>query len=141
MTTRPRDPRATPHTDAYGCPYKREFGETRRPIRSRYGLGERAVFEDLSRSLIDNPSVHAMLMHVYAAGMPVDDAMALLVEGVAHARSEMSRIEVIGFVAEMVPKLLSASATDRLRTQGKTARADARTARRKLVRSLKAYRR
>jgi hypothetical protein len=124
-----------------GRPYVLAPGETRRPVRARYTLGERAVFADVARVLIDNDSVHAMLMHVYGKRMPVDAAMNLMVEGVAHARTEMSRIEVTAFVNEMVPRLLSASTHAAVKANGKTARDISRAARRELVKSLKPYRR
>lgn len=141
MTSPPRAPRITPHTDAAGCPYVLERDETRRPIRARYTLAEREVFEDVARSLIGNESVRAMLMHVYGRRMRPDEAMDLMVEGVAHVRTEMSRVEVATYVREMVPRLLAASQAERLRTKGKTARDMSRAARRGLVKSLKPYRR
>jgi hypothetical protein len=116
------------------------------PVRRAYTINERVVFEDVARTLVGNEAVRGMLMAVFKAGvdgrrMRKDEAMALMVEGVAHVRSELSRQDVATYVHEVVPRLLTATATERLRTKGKTARDLTRTARLEAVKSLKAYRR
>jgi hypothetical protein len=87
-----------------------------------------------------------MLIAVFRSGidgraMRRDEALALMVEGVAHVRTELSRNDVAALVAEAVPKILSGTDEERLRTKGKTARELSRAARVEQVKSLKMYRR
>lgn len=146
MSKPPREPRVSPYTDQHGCSYKLSRGERMRPIRQSYAINEQIVFEDVARTLVGNDMVRGMLMEVFKAGvdgrrMRQDEAMALMVEGVAHVRSELSRQDVTTYVHEVVPRLLTQTTTARLRAKGKTARDLTRTARIEAVKSLKAYRR
>ncbi|RYD62904.1 MAG: hypothetical protein EOP83_13430 [Verrucomicrobiaceae bacterium] len=146
MSKPPREPKLTPYTDRNGQAFKLAKSERMQPVRRAYTINDRAVFEDVSRALIGNDAVRGMLMEVFKMGvdgrrMRKDEAMELMVEGVAHVRSELSRQDVATYVHEVVPRLLSETATARLRTKGKTARDLTRAARIEAVKSLKAYRR